>query len=91
MVQGIERREKRYVEVIADFARDGQITPLAIVWKDGQRFDIERVLDKRQAASRKCGGTGMRYYIEIGGKRTFLYHEQPRWFVEEKIRTEPGY
>ena len=86
MVTGIEHRKKRYVEVVADHAEDGRVTPLYIIWENGRRFDIERVLDRRRAASLKCGGTGIRYYVEIGAKRTFLYFEEPRWFVEEIVR-----
>ena len=32
MVQGIESRRKRYVEVVARFDEDGSITPLSITW-----------------------------------------------------------
>ncbi len=82
MVQGIERREKRYVEVIADFDAQGQITPLAIVWEDGTRFEIDRVSERRRAASMKVGGYGTRYTVHIGGKLRYLWQDDNGWYVE---------
>jgi len=88
MVQGIESRQKRYVEVITRTGVDGRVMPLAIVWEDGRRFEIDRVCDMRRAASLKVGGSGIRYICEIRGARTFLYFEDPLWFVEEKLAPE---
>ena len=85
MVQGIESRRKRYVEVVARFDEDGSITPLSITCEDGRTFEIDQILDHRHAASLKVGGTGMRYLIRIGNATTYLFHEDPRWYVEEKI------
>lgn len=85
MVQGIESRRKHYVEVVSRTDEDGRIMPMAVVWSDGRTFDIDRVLDVRQAASLKVGGTGVRYLIRIGQHTTYLFHEDPRWFVEEII------
>lgn len=85
MVKGIESRKKQYVEVIARFDEDGAITPLSITWEDGRTFEIDRILDRRHAASLKVGGTGMRYLIRIGNATTYLFHEDPRWYVEAKV------
>lgn len=85
MVQGIESREKKYVKVASVTDEDGRITPTAIEWEDGRTYEIDQVLDVRQAASLKVGGTGVRYCIRIGNAKTFLYHEDPRWFVEGKV------
>ena len=52
---------KRYVKVRADFELDGRIRPLLFREEDGPAFRIDRVLDVRQAASRKAGGQGIRY------------------------------
>lgn len=77
--------QKVFVEVTARFDVDGAIVPLSIRWEDGTLFEIDRVLDVRQAASLKAGGQGIRYTIRIGSHRTFLFYEAPRWFVEGKI------
>jgi hypothetical protein len=88
VVQGIQRRQKRYVEVISRTGTDGRVLPLAVVWEDGRTFAVDRVVDMRRAASLKVGGTGVRYICEIMGTRTFLYYEDPLWFVEEKVPPE---
>lgn len=75
---------KVYVEVTARFNTEGEITPLSIVWEDGRTFEIDRVLDVRKAASTKAGGVGLRYRVRILGKETYLFYENPSWFVEGK-------
>ena len=84
MVRGIESREKRYVKVVSVTDEDGRITPVSVEWEDGRIYEIDRVLDVRHAASLKVGGTGMRYLIRIGQATTYLFHEDPRWYVEAK-------
>ena len=75
---------KVYVEVTARFDTDGRITPLSLTREDGTVFEIGRVLDCRRAASLKAGGIGMRYTVRIGNQQSYLYYEDPRWFVEAK-------
>ena len=75
---------KVYVEVTAKFDTEGNITPLSVTWEDGTVYEIDRILDKRRAASLKAGGIGMRYTCLISGRRSYLYYEEPRWFVEGK-------
>ena len=77
---------KAYVEVLARFDTEGRITPLEIVWEDGARYAIDRVLDVRRAASLKAGGIGVRYTCRIGGNQTYLFYEDVygKWFVEAK-------
>lgn len=84
MISGINRRHKKYVEVAVTFDTDGRMTPTAVTWDDGRTFEVTRVIESRRAASLKVGGTGLRYLCEIGTSRTFLYFEDPAWFVEEK-------
>ena len=36
------------------------------------------------AASLKAGGQGMRYPIRINGRQTYLYYENPNYFVEAR-------
>ena len=69
---------------LARIDEDGAVTPVSITWEDGRTFEIDRVLDRRQAASLKVGGTGTRYLVRIGQATTYLFYENPRWFVEEK-------
>lgn len=84
---------KVYVAVKADFAEDGTLFPREITWEDGTKFEIDRVLDIRQAAAMKAGGQGDRYTIRIGDKQSYLFFERStnltgnnigRWFVERR-------
>ena len=88
-MRGIAGRKKKYVEVISDTTEDGTVTPLRIVWDTGVGYDIDRVLDRRQAHSLKTGGTGMRYTVRVRGTVTHLWYEGPRWFVEAKVAAMP--
>lgn len=65
---------KVYVDVTAEFSKDGNLVPKSFRWEDGQVYEIERVKDVRRAASLKAGGVGMRYTCVIGGqeKTSFL-------------------
>ena len=89
MVRGTVARVKRYVAVEALFTEEGRIMPEAIIWDDGRRFTIDEVRDVRRAASLKTGGDGMRYTIRVGTNITYLFYEEPRWFVEERIAEMP--
>lgn len=73
---------KVYVEVIASLDVDGNITPLSVTWKNGTVYKIDKVIDKRRSASLKEGGIGgMRYTCRILGQKSYLFYEEPRWFV----------
>ena len=63
---------KVYVEVTAKFDTEGNITPLSVTWEDGMVYEIDRILDRRRAASLKAGGIGMRYTCRILGQRSYL-------------------
>ena len=84
---------KVYVQVNADFNTDGVMLPKVLIWEDGEKYLIDRVVDIRQAAARKAGGQGDRYTIEVRGQISYLFFERVpqltgnvigRWFVERK-------
>ena len=75
---------KKYVEVTSKFDVDGTVFPLEIQWEDGAKFEIDRILDIRRAASLKAGGTGIRYTCRIRGREKYLWLEETRWFIEAK-------
>lgn len=77
-----EDNHKMYIEVITLFDIDGNLIPLSIIWHDGRRFEIDKILDKRKAASLKAGGIGMRYKIRIRSTELYLFYEEPKWFLE---------
>ena len=72
------------LQVNADFDLDGNIRPRAIYWEDGRKFEIDRILDVRRAASLKAGGVGIRYTCRIMGKTVMLFNEENnKWFMEK--------
>jgi len=73
-----------YVSVVVRYDEEGGVRPLSITWEDGRRFEVERLLDVRRAASTKAGGQGIRYTCRIKGKETYLFEDDGRWFVEAK-------
>ena len=84
---------KVYVPVDVEFQSDGTMLPRIIVWEDGTRYEIDRVIDIRQAAAMRAGGQGDRYTVMIEGKQSYLFFERSasltgnnigRWFVERK-------
>ena len=49
---------KVFVEITAKHDINGSVRPLTIKWEDGRVFEVDRVLDVRQAPSLKGGGLG---------------------------------
>ena len=75
-----------YIDVTARFYPDGRVIPLCINWEDGRKFEIDRVLDIRRAASLKKGGIGLRYTCRILGRERYLFLDGTKWFIS---RCEP--
>lgn len=84
---------KVYVSVRVDFRDDGIMLPREITWEDGTKYEVDRVLDIRQAPAMKAGGQGDRYTIKIRGQQSYLFFERStksygnnigRWFVERR-------
>jgi len=95
MISGMKEpaSAKIYVDVHVEFRSDGVMLPREIIWEDGRRFEIDRVLDIRQAAAMKAGGQGDRYTIKVQGQERYLFFERNaslsgnnigRWFIEAK-------
>jgi len=74
---------KTFVKVLAEHDEKGNIRPLRITWIDDRKFEIDRLLDVRQAPSLKGGGLGMRYTCMISGKQVYLFCDEGKWFVEK--------
>lgn len=76
---------KVYVQVEARFHPDGKIVPVYFWWEDGRRYNIDRVLDVRRAASLKAGGHGTRFTCRVLGKTVCLFFDDNnRWFMERR-------
>ena len=75
---------KAYVSVNLDVDKEGVFYPRLIRWDNGLVFQIEQILYKCRASSKKVGGGGIRYTVMIKGKETFLFREGVKWFVEAR-------
>jgi hypothetical protein len=79
---------KGYVDVTEDRLKDGRLIPRSFVWEDGARYEIDRVLDIRPAASLKAGGAGVRYTVMVQGRESYMFLEEDsgaeKWFMERK-------
>ena len=93
MTPDAQKSLKVYVQVKVDFREDGVMLPRKITWEDGREYEIDRVVDIRQAAAMRAGGQGDRYTIKVGGKQSYLFFERSpnqtgncigRWFVERR-------
>ena len=73
---------RKNVTVVAEMRNSGKIIPLYILWENGKRFEIDKVLDVRLRASTKGGGVGLRYLVRIGQNERFLFLDGIIWFVE---------
>ena len=51
---------KAYVSVNLDVDQEGVLHPRFIRWEDGHIFQIDRILYKCRASSKKVGGGGIR-------------------------------
>ena len=71
------------LNIIVQHLPDGKAIPKTIIWEDGRKFAIDKVLDIRKAAATKCGGIGIRYICRICGKEVVIFDEDGIWFLEK--------
>lgn len=80
--------EKVYVAVILRVDEDGKMSPLAVEWETGRRYDITKIIDVRQAPPRHVGsGPTVRYTVIVAGRVKELFYDSfsNRWFVEKLV------
>lgn len=76
---------KVYVDVLAEFTREGFLRPCRITWEDGRKYMIDRIKRCERRASRKAGGMGLMYTCMVEGQEVNLFYEENlRWFVTRK-------
>ena len=64
---------RKNICVIAKIDENAKVTPLKIIWENGQTFEIDRVLEIKKMASTKGGGMGLRYKCRIKNQERFLW------------------
>ncbi|MFQ8582603.1 MAG: hypothetical protein ACLSA6_08725 [Holdemania massiliensis] len=50
--------EKQYVRVNGNWEEDGSFIPLFILWENGLKYKIEKIVQRCPAVSLKSGGAG---------------------------------
>ena len=73
-----------YVRVMVEIDEDGRQRPVRVFWEDGRVFEVDQLLEVRYAAATRAGGQGMRYTCRILGRKTQLFEDEGRWFVEAR-------
>ena len=73
---------RKNVTVLARMLETGNVVPVEIVWDDGRRFKIDKILAKEKCAGLKGGGKGIRYTIRVGENERYLFLDEYTWFVE---------
>ena len=70
------------LDILVEHRSDGKVLPKTILWPDGRKFEIDKVLDVRQAPALKSGGIGTRYLCRICGHERVIFEVRGVWFVE---------
>jgi len=79
---------RKYISVVADYAVDGTVRPVSIMFEDGPAFRVDRVISATHMSSTKTDGEETRYYVRIGDREHYLFFEDARegkasrWFVQ---------
>ena len=68
------------VDVEVEVRRDGEQIPKAVIWSDGRRFAISRVVYHGMSSSNEYEGS--RYTVIIGSAEKYLYQLDARWYVD---------
>lgn len=82
--------EKVYVSMLLYIDEEGSMKPVAVEWTDGTRFDIDKIIDERNAPPEHTGGVLTRKYkVVIKGKEKIIYLDKQtnRWFVEKFVNS----
>lgn len=74
---------KNEIAVVALHPKSKQLIPLFVVWDNGVKYSVDRIIRVERAASLKSGGIGLRYRVLIHGHQRYLYYENPGWFIEK--------
>ena len=71
---------KTFVEVDCHGREDGAVVPRSITWRDGRKWNIDRVV--HSCASYIGEFEGIRYTIIIGSAEKYLYRLGSQWYVD---------
>jgi len=67
------------VRMLLSCNEKGKMTPLYIIWENGERYKIDEVLDIKPR-----GVNSITYKVRIKGKERELYYDRSVWLVNKK-------
>ena len=73
--------EKTYVEVQAEFLKDGSMYPVSLLWKD-KKIGIDKITNITPFDLTFRNQTGNRYTCISNGGEFLLYFDCRRWYVD---------
>lgn len=75
------------VDVLVRHSTSGKQKPVAILYEDGQTYEIEKVTDCFVARVSKTGDEmALRYTIRVRGQETHLFEKDGIFFVQAKVK-----
>lgn len=75
---------KAYVSVNLDVDQEGVFHPRFIRWENGLIFQIDQILYKCRASSKKVGGGGIRYTVLIRGRNPISFRREASGSLKRK-------
>ena len=82
------RYGKVYISMLLHIDNDGVMKPVAVEWTDGTKYEIDKIIDERNAPPEHTGGVLTRKYkVIIRGREKILYLDKQtnQWFVEKPL------
>ncbi len=67
------------VKVETEINTDGKLVPKAVIWNDGRKFRVSRVLYQSKSPTREYDG--IRYTVIIGNSERYIYKVNKDWYV----------
>ncbi len=69
-----------FVGTVVRFDSEGAITPLQILWTNGETYAIDKILKTEETPALRSN-TGFRYLVRIRGQERELGYDGRRWFI----------
>lgn len=75
------------VDVLVRHSTSGKQKPVAILYEDGQTYEIEKITACFVAKVSKIGDEmALRYTIRVRGQETYLFEKEGIFFVQAKVK-----
>ena len=75
------------VDVLVRHSTSGKQKPVAILYEDGQTYEIEKITARFVAKVSTIGDEmALRYTIRVRGQETFLFEKEGIFFVQAKVK-----